>query len=232
MPLLLWANWEIIAQVTPVPISNPFTRLLFIDHPIHHKDGGVSYRKGYNVRPSPGRRGIRARRANKQRQDLWFLAYWVVCMSFIRLFWTVWVLHPIARWYGIRSEAKVIRFGEQGYAVVYFTVMGTFGLVRPLCYLLLPLTMVVAARHVAAADLVLQLHAAMDRCALCTRVQRHSHGADYPQWDMTPALKSYYLLHFAYWLQQFLVLALRLEKPRSDYTELVIHHIVTLWLIG
>jgi len=66
---------------------------------------------------------------------------------------------------------------------------------------------------------------------------RHTYGSqssfpDYPVWTMTPALKSYYLLHFAYWLQQFLVLALRLEKPRRDYTELVVHHFVTLWLIG
>lgn len=49
---------------------------------------------------------------------------------------------------------------------------------------------------------------------------------------MTPALKYYYLWQSAYWLHQFLVLALRLEKPRRDHTELIIHHIVTLWLIG
>jgi len=54
----------------------------------------------------------------------------------------------------------------------------------------------------------------------------------YPPWKMTSSLKTYYLLHAAYWTQQFLVLALRLEKPRKDFTELVIHHIVTLWLIG
>lgn len=44
-------------------------------------------------------------------------------------------------------------------------------------------------------------------------------------------MKSYYLLQFSYWLQQFIILVLRLEKPRKDFTELVIHHIVTLWLI-
>src|SRR5882672_3903419 len=49
---------------------------------------------------------------------------------------------------------------------------------------------------------------------------------------MTPLMKTYYLLHSAYWSQQLLVLALRLEKPRKDYAELVLHHIVTLWLIG
>lgn len=49
---------------------------------------------------------------------------------------------------------------------------------------------------------------------------------------MQPDLKYFYLLQFSYWLQQLLVLALRLEKPRVDFKELVIHHIVTLWLIG
>jgi len=45
-------------------------------------------------------------------------------------------------------------------------------------------------------------------------------------------MKSYYLIQFSYWLQQLLVLALRLEKPRKDFLELVGHHFVTLWLIG
>jgi len=49
---------------------------------------------------------------------------------------------------------------------------------------------------------------------------------------MTGVLKAYYLLQFSYWLQQMLVLILRLEKPRSDFNELVVHHCVTLWLVG
>ncbi|KZV72108.1 longevity assurance proteins LAG1/LAC1 [Peniophora sp. CONT] len=55
---------------------------------------------------------------------------------------------------------------------------------------------------------------------------------DYPHWQMIPELKVYYLLQAAYWVQQLLVLALRLEKPRVDYKELVVHHFVTVWLIG
>lgn len=49
---------------------------------------------------------------------------------------------------------------------------------------------------------------------------------------MVPGLKWYYLMQGAYWCQQLLVMALKLEKPRKDYNELVAHHIVTLWLIG
>ncbi|GAA6033082.1 hypothetical protein JCM8097_002934 [Rhodosporidiobolus ruineniae] len=55
---------------------------------------------------------------------------------------------------------------------------------------------------------------------------------EYPHWRMDGALKSYYLLQFSYWLQQMIILVMGLEKPRSDFRELVIHHIVTLWLVG
>lgn len=44
--------------------------------------------------------------------------------------------------------------------------------------------------------------------------------------------KSYYLLEGSYWAQQGLVLLLQLEKPRKDFRELVLHHVVTLALIG
>lgn len=44
--------------------------------------------------------------------------------------------------------------------------------------------------------------------------------------------KAYYLLQAAYWSQQAIVLMLQQEKPRKDFKELVLHHIVTLSLIG
>jgi very-long-chain ceramide synthase len=44
--------------------------------------------------------------------------------------------------------------------------------------------------------------------------------------------KAYYLLEASYWSQQAIVLLLQLEKPRKDFKELVLHHIVTLSLIA
>lgn len=38
-------------------------------------------------------------------------------------------------------------------------------------------------------------------------------------------------MQLSFWIQQLLVLGLKLEKPRKDYHELVGHHLVTLWLI-
>ncbi|KAI8365958.1 TLC domain-containing protein [Radiomyces spectabilis] len=53
---------------------------------------------------------------------------------------------------------------------------------------------------------------------------------DYPVLDYTQEFKYYYLLQFAFWLQQIFVL--QIEAPRKDYRELVMHHINTLLLIS
>ncbi|WVQ74831.1 hypothetical protein IAR50_004438 [Cryptococcus sp. DSM 104548] len=55
---------------------------------------------------------------------------------------------------------------------------------------------------------------------------------EYPHRQMTWELKTYYLMQAAYWLQQTILLAGKIEKPRKDFKELVAHHIVTLWLVG
>ena len=57
-------------------------------------------------------------------------------------------------------------------------------------------------------------------------------NADYPHWQMTSELKRYYLMQASYWCHQLIVFVLRLEKPRKDYKERVVHHLVTSWLIG
>ncbi|KAF9557254.1 longevity-assurance protein 1 [Agrocybe pediades] len=54
----------------------------------------------------------------------------------------------------------------------------------------------------------------------------------YPHWAMRAELKSYYLMQLAYWIDQSLVMLLGLEKPRRDYAAMLIHHPVTLWLVG
>ena len=43
--------------------------------------------------------------------------------------------------------------------------------------------------------------------------------------------KLYYLGQAAFWVQQMIVLILQLEKPRKDFYELVLHHIITIALI-
>ncbi|KAK3691579.1 sphingosine N-acyltransferase lag1 [Vermiconidia calcicola] len=56
--------------------------------------------------------------------------------------------------------------------------------------------------------------------------------AGFPHRAHEAVFKAYYLLQASYWAQQGLVLMLQLEKPRKDFRELVLHHIITLALIG
>jgi len=53
----------------------------------------------------------------------------------------------------------------------------------------------------------------------------------FPHRTHEAVFKAYYLLQASYWAQQAVVLLLMLEKPRKDFKELVLHHIVTLALI-
>ncbi|PVG00552.1 longevity assurance proteins LAG1/LAC1 [Serendipita vermifera] len=138
----------------------------------------------------------------KSYWDLAFIAYYIIVFSFIRQSLTIYFLKPLARHYGIHKESKLDRFAEQGYAVIYFTASGLLGLWTMYNY-------------------------------LPTWFYRTEYfWINYPHWQMAGTLKPYYLLQTAYWCQQFLLLVLRIEKPRSDFAELVAHHIVTLWLIG
>lgn len=54
---------------------------------------------------------------------------------------------------------------------------------------------------------------------------------NYPHKTHDWYFKVYYLGQAAFWVQQSLVLALQLEKPRKDFYELIVHHIVTIALI-
>jgi acyl-CoA-dependent ceramide synthase len=56
--------------------------------------------------------------------------------------------------------------------------------------------------------------------------------AEFPHRTHEAMFKAYYLLQASYWTQQMLVILLMLEKPRKDFRELVLHHLITLSLIG
>ncbi|KAF2140560.1 uncharacterized protein K452DRAFT_273186 [Aplosporella prunicola CBS 121167] len=53
----------------------------------------------------------------------------------------------------------------------------------------------------------------------------------FPHKSHEAVFKAYYLLQASYWAQQAIVLLLMLEKPRKDFKELVMHHIITIALI-
>jgi acyl-CoA-dependent ceramide synthase len=60
--------------------------------------------------------------------DLVFVAYYVVFFSFVRQSVLFGICYPVARYFGIRKREKLARFGEQGYAIFYFSFFGAWGL--------------------------------------------------------------------------------------------------------
>jgi acyl-CoA-dependent ceramide synthase len=62
--------------------------------------------------------------------DLVFVAYYLVVWSFIRQTILTQIAVPNARRFGIKKRAKVERFGEQLYALLYFGIFGAWGVVR------------------------------------------------------------------------------------------------------
>lgn len=111
-PVIFYVNYRFLQAWDLVPSDwyNPFEPLLFISHRI--PDSPVenpTYQKGY--------------------LDFVFVAFYVVVWSFIRQSITLYTFHPLARYFGIKKPAKLDRFGEQGYAVIYFSLMSILGLV-------------------------------------------------------------------------------------------------------
>jgi very-long-chain ceramide synthase len=110
IPIILYTNWELLAPLIAKDLPNPFAPLLFISHPVPTSPpDDRRYQKGY--------------------LDLVFVAYFIVVWSFVRQTITVNIARPFARRFGIRKEGKLDRFGEQLYAVVYFTFFGIWGVV-------------------------------------------------------------------------------------------------------
>ncbi|KAJ7085141.1 longevity assurance proteins LAG1/LAC1 [Mycena belliarum] len=133
--------------------------------------------------------------------DLLLVAWSVVLFSFLRLLLARQLFPALAKRWGIRKEGKQIRFGEQGYAVVYWAVFGAWGV-----YI-----MSTSRTH---------------------WFQTSYFWADYPHTHLSGAMKRYYLSQIAYWVQQGGVLALGLEKRRSDFWEYVLHHLITVWMVS
>lgn len=112
-PIVLWWLWHYFKQQQ----ANPFSQFLFILHKVAGStDNNPLYQKGYSVSISLVHKTLLL----IVFQDLAFLAYYVVVFSFIRQFINIHVFQRFAIWWGVRSSSKIIRFGEQGYAMVYF----------------------------------------------------------------------------------------------------------------
>jgi acyl-CoA-dependent ceramide synthase len=103
IPVILWANWALLAPQQ----QNPFEYLLFVAYPIPGSSPTL-YQKGYG--------------------DIAFVLYYIIFWSFVRQSLLYYVFYPLGRAGGITRQSKLDRWGEQNYAVFYFSIMGAWGL--------------------------------------------------------------------------------------------------------
>lgn len=110
LPILLYANWEFLSSFLELGISNPFANIFFISGYLSDsKLDDPHYRKTF--------------------WDVAFLLYYIVFFSFTREMVAIYVSKPTAKYFGLK-RSKFDRFGEQTYALFYFTIFGTWGYVR------------------------------------------------------------------------------------------------------
>ena len=112
LPIVLHIIWTLFTPlILSHPPPSPLSPLLFISHPTPSPTDDFTdprYRKGW--------------------LDLVFIAYYVVFFSFVRQSVLFGICYPIARYCGIRKRSTLARFGEQGYAIFYFSIFGAWGL--------------------------------------------------------------------------------------------------------
>ena len=109
-PIMLYANWEFLSSFLELGTSNPFANIFFISGYLpDSKPDDPHYRKSF--------------------WDLAFLLYYIVFFSFIRETIAIYVSRPAAKYFGLK-RSKFDRFGEQTYALFYFTIFGAWGYVR------------------------------------------------------------------------------------------------------
>ncbi|KAK6332431.1 hypothetical protein TWF696_003146 [Orbilia brochopaga] len=142
---------------------------------------------------------------SKGLNDGKFLLFYTLFFTFTREFIMQRLLYPLSQKLlpkaTRRNKATIARFLEQAYTAMYFAVFGPFGLW------------------------------VMKQTPGLWYFNTTPYWTSHPNMLHTAAFKSYYLLQWSYWLQQAIVLILMLEKPRKDFKELVLHHIVTVSLI-
>ena len=107
------------------------------------------------------------------------------------------VLTPLATWCGISKKKTKVRFAEQSWITLYYTLFWGTGM-----YIMYN------------SDYWLNLRALW---------------RNWPTREMDGLAKWYYLVQFAFWLQQIVVV--NIEERRKDHWQMLTHHIITCALI-
>lgn len=67
---------------------------------------------------------------DKGYNDCYFVAFWVIAFTFLRVAVMKFLLHPMAEFLDIESFSKRERFAEQGWSLTYYTLYWSYGMVN------------------------------------------------------------------------------------------------------
>jgi acyl-CoA-dependent ceramide synthase len=144
---------------------------------LREPNGGPRYQRGY--------------------YDYYYVIHWIIVFTFLRAAIMQWVLRPIAHSQGVYAQAKLQRFMEQGWLIIFYTISWSVGM-----------WIMYNSKYWFNLDELWR---------------------DYPFYQLTPAMKHYYLIQLAFWWQQLIIV--NVEEKRKDYTVMVAHHVITIVLI-
>ncbi|RUP45308.1 TLC domain-containing protein [Jimgerdemannia flammicorona] len=145
----------------------------------------------YETSPGSGEYGVGF-------DDVYYVAFWVLAFTATREAIMRHVFQPFARWNGVHSAKKLVRFAEQGWSFLYYVVFWTLGM-----YVMYQGPHWFNVSH---------------------------YWIDYPHTPISKICKWYYLVQFAFWVQQ--VFVLNIEERRKDFTAMLTHHIITCVLMA
>lgn len=109
VPLAILCAVGSLFALNPTP-SNPVYNFIFIEYRIDPETPGQSVQYG------------------KGPRDCLFVVFYAIFMFFARDFVMLEFLQPLAQWFGLSSQAKQVRFMEQGYKSIYLAVSSSTGL--------------------------------------------------------------------------------------------------------
>ncbi|KAM0722631.1 hypothetical protein Q7P37_002072 [Cladosporium fusiforme] len=141
-------------------------------------------------------------------KDMYLVVGCVVLFTGVRAVCMDHALLPLAGVLGIKQKKAKVRFAEQAYLLLYYTVYWTWGLV-------------VFIQDTPESSATTFFGQANDLLISLWR--------DYPRLVLGTSLKLYYLSQTAFWVQQIFVI--NIEERRKDHWQMFAHHIVTVSLL-
>lgn len=154
--------------------------------------------------------------------DIYYVVAWVINFTALRAVSIEWILQPLAGSLGVVNKNR-LRFAEQGWLVLYYSIFWTLGMVcilHPIS-LWLPEWSWILGLTMESQHLWYNSVYWLNNAEIWTA---------WPAREMSGVFKWYYLVQLAFWVQQILVI--HIEARRKDHAQMLTHHIITCTLIS